>query len=100
MFQCVTKAFSFLRQVVIRQIGLPMGVKMTETISQKTKAPIIISVLLIGGLAMAPLSIYAESDDDNDDNDDNPLQFSDLGDTSPVQEENVQGRTITGSAER
>jgi hypothetical protein len=49
MFQCVTKAFSFLRQVVIRQIGLPMGVKMTETISQKTKAPIIISVLLIGG---------------------------------------------------
>jgi hypothetical protein len=78
-----------------------MGVKMTETVSKKTKAPIIISVLLIGGLAMAPMSIYAESDDDNDDNDDdNPLQFSDLGDTSPVQEENVQGRTITGSAER
>ena len=75
-----------------------MGVKMTETVSKKTKAPIIISVLLIGGLAMAPMSIYAESDDDNDD--DNPLQFSDLGDTSPVQEENVQGRTITGSAER
>lgn len=78
-----------------------MGVKMTETVSKKTKAPIIISVLLIGGLAMAPMSVYAESDDDNDDNDDdNPLQFSDLGDTSPVQEENVQGRTITGSAER
>lgn len=75
-----------------------MGVKMTETVSKKTKAPIIISVLLIGGLAMAPMSVYAESDDDNDD--DNPLQFSDLGDTSPVQEENVQGRTITGSAER
>ena len=72
---------------------------MTETISKKTKAPIIISVLLIGGLAMASLSVYAESDDDNDDNDDNPLEFSDLGDTSPVQEENVQGRTITGSAE-
>jgi hypothetical protein len=78
-----------------------MGVKMTETVSKKTKAPIIISVLLIGGLAMVPMSVYAESDDDNDDNDDdNPLQFSDLGDTSPVQEENVQGRTITGSAER
>jgi hypothetical protein len=75
-----------------------MGVKMTETVSKKTKAPIIISVLPIGGLAMAPMSVYAESDDDNDD--DNPLQFSDLGDTSPVQEENVQGRTITGSAER
>ena len=78
-----------------------MGVKMTETVSKKTKAPIIISVLLIGGLAMVPMSVYAESDDDNDDNDDdNPLQFSDLGYTSPVQEENVQGRTITGSAER
>lgn len=75
-----------------------MGVKMTETVSKKTKAPIIISVLLIGGLAMVPMSVYAESDDDNDD--DNPLQFSDLGGTSPVQEENVQGRTITGSAER
>jgi hypothetical protein len=91
-------------QVVIRQLGLPIGVKMTETISKKTKAPIIISVLLTGGLAMAPLSVYAESDDDNDDHDDNdddnPLEFSDLGDTSPVQEENVQGRTITGSAER
>ena len=77
-----------------------MGVKMTETVSKKTKAPIIISVLLIGGLAMAPMSIYAESDDNDDNDDDNPLQFSDLGDTSPVQEENVQGRTITGSAER
>lgn len=74
-----------------------MGVKMTETISKKTKAPIIISVLLIGGLAMVPLSVYAELDDDDDDN---PLQFSELGETSPVQEENVQGRTITGSAER
>jgi hypothetical protein len=77
---------------------------MTETISKQTKAPFIISALLIGGLAMAPLSVYAESDDDNDDNDDNdddnPLEFSDLGDTSPVQEENVQGRTITGSVER
>jgi hypothetical protein len=81
-----------------------MGVKMTEPILKKTKAPIIVSVLLIGGLAMAPLIVYAESYDDNDDNDDNdddnPLEFSDLGDTSPVQEENVQGRTITGSAER
>ena len=71
---------------------------MIETISKKTKAPVIISVfVLIGGLAMAPLSVFAESDDDNDD--DNPLQFSDLGDTF-VQEENVQGRTITGSVER
>ena len=77
---------------------------MIETISKKTKAPVIISVfVLIGGLAMAPLSVFAESDDDNEDNDDNeddnPLQFSDLGDTF-VQEENVQGRTITGSVER
>jgi hypothetical protein len=74
---------------------------MIETISKKTKAPVIISVfVLIGGLAMAPLSVYAESDDDNDDKDeDNPVQFSDLGDTF-VQEENVQGRTITGSVER
>jgi hypothetical protein len=88
----------FLMSVPIFIVDILMGAKMTETISKKTKAPIIISVLLIGGLAMAPLSIYAESDDDNDD--DNPLQFSDLGDTSPVQEENVQGRTITGSAER
>jgi hypothetical protein len=94
----------FLMSVPIFIVDILMGAKMTETISKKTKAPIIISVLLIGGLAMAPLSIYAESDDDNDDNDDNdddnnPLQFSDLGDTF-VQEENVQGRTITGSAER
>ncbi|HEU4822665.1 MAG TPA: hypothetical protein VFS97_04510 [Nitrososphaeraceae archaeon] len=90
----------FLMSVPIFIVDILMGATMTETISKKTKAPIIISVLLIGGLAMAPLSVYAESDNDNDDNDDNPLQFSDLGDTSPVQEENVQGRTITGSAER
>jgi hypothetical protein len=75
-----------------------MGVKMTETISKKTKASIIVLVLLIGGLVMAPLSVYTESDDDNDD--DNPLDFSDLAETSPIQEENVQGHTITGSAER
>ena len=73
-----------------------MGVKMTETVSKKTKAPIIISVLLIGGLAMVPMSVYAESDDDNDDNDDdNPLQFSDLGDTSPVQEERTYDNRIS-----
>ena len=49
--------------------------------------------VLMSGLAMVPFSVHAESDDDN------PHQFSELGDTSPVLEENVQGRTITGSAE-
>ena len=66
----------------------------TGAIQNKTKVPKHLPVfLLIGVLMMAPLSIYAESDDDN------PLQFSDLGDTSPVEEENVQGRTITGPSE-
>jgi hypothetical protein len=67
----------------------------------RTEAPyiIILIFLLIGGLAMVPLSIYAESNDENDDNDDNSHEFSELGKTSPVQEENVQGRTITGSSE-
>jgi hypothetical protein len=93
----------FETQVVIRQLGSPTGVKVTETISKMTKTPNIISVLLIVGLAMAPVGVYAEWDVDNGDNDANddndPLQFSDLGDTF-VQEENVQGRTITGSVER
>jgi Ca2+-binding RTX toxin-like protein len=71
--------------------------EMTGAIQNKTKIPKHLPVfLLIGGLMMAPLSIYAES---NDDNDDNSHEFSELGDTSPVQEENVQGRTITGSVE-
>ena len=48
---------------------------------------------------MVPLSVYAESNDDNDEDDDNSHEFSELGKTSPVQEENVQGRTITGSPE-
>jgi hypothetical protein len=67
----------------------------------RTEAPyiIILIFLLIGGLAMVPLSIYAESNDENDDNDDNSHEFSELGKISPVQEENVQGRTITGSSE-
>ena len=67
----------------------------------RTEAPYIITLifLLIGGLAMVPLSVYAESNDENDDNDDNSHEFSELGKTSPVQEENVQGRTITGSSE-
>ena len=75
---------------------------MTSTIWTRTEAPYIITLvfLLIGGLAIVPLSVYAESnDDDNDDNHDNSHEFSELGKTSPVQEENVQGRTITGSSE-
>jgi hypothetical protein len=74
---------------------------MTSTIWTMTEAQYIITLvfLLIGGLAMVPLSVYAESNDDNDDNDDNSHEFSELGKTSPVQEENVQGRTITGSSE-
>jgi hypothetical protein len=68
---------------------------------KRTESPYIITLvfLLIGGLVMVPLSVYAESNDDNDDNDDNSHEFSELGKTSPVQEENVQGRTITGSSE-
>jgi hypothetical protein len=68
---------------------------------KRTRIPYIITLvfLLIGGLTMVPLSIYAESNYDNDDNDDNSHEFSELGKTSPVQEENVQGRTITGSSE-
>jgi hypothetical protein len=67
---------------------------------KRTRIPYIITLvfLLIGGLTMVPLSIYAESNYDND-NDDNSHEFSELGKTSPVQEENVQGRTITGSSE-
>jgi hypothetical protein len=74
---------------------------MTGTIRKRTEAPYIITFvfLLIGGFAIEPLSVYAESNDDNDDNDDNSYDFSELGKTSPVQEENVQGRTITGSSE-
>jgi hypothetical protein len=49
---------------------------------------------------MALLTVYGESDNnDDDDNEDNSYQFSELGDTSPVQEENVQGRTVIGSSE-
>jgi hypothetical protein len=68
---------------------------------KRTRIPYIITLvfLLIGGLTMVPLSIYAESNYDNDDNDDNSHEFSELGKTSPVQEENIQGRTITGSSE-
>jgi hypothetical protein len=75
---------------------------MTETMWKKTEAPIVITLvfLLTGGLAMAPPNINAEADDDNDDNDDNPEEFSELGVTGLVQEENVQGHTITGSAEK
>jgi hypothetical protein len=74
---------------------------MTSAIWKRTEAQHIITLvfLLIGGLAIVPLSVYAESNDDNDDNDDNSHDFSELGKTSPVQEENVQGRTITGSSE-
>jgi hypothetical protein len=74
---------------------------MTSAIWKRTEAPYVITLvfLLIGGLAIVPLSVYAESNDDNDDNDDNSHDFSELGKTSPVQEENVQGRTITGSSE-
>jgi hypothetical protein len=72
-----------------------------KPIWKRTEAPYIITLvfLLIGGLAMVPLSVYAESNDNNDGNDDNSHEFSELGKTSPVQEENVQGRTITGSSE-
>ena len=47
--------------------------------------------LLLVGVLFTPLNVLADDDDSN--------QFSDLGDTSTVQEENVQGRTITGSSE-
>jgi Ca2+-binding RTX toxin-like protein len=54
---------------------------------------IVPAFLLIGGLALTPLTIWAESDD-------NSHQFSGLSDgPGVVQEENVQGRTITGSSE-
>jgi hypothetical protein len=74
---------------------------MTSTIWTRTETPYIITLvfLLIGGLTVVPLCVYAESNDDNDDNDDNSHEFSELGKTSLVQEENVQGRTITGSSE-
>jgi hypothetical protein len=72
-----------------------------KPIWKKTEAPYIITLvlLMVGGFAMVPLSVYAESNDDNDEDDDNSYEFSELGKTSPVQEENVQGRTITGSSE-
>ncbi|MDF3032452.1 MAG: hypothetical protein K0R91_286 [Nitrososphaeraceae archaeon] len=79
-----------------------MRIKMTNTVWKRAEAPYIITLvyLFIGGLAIAPPSVYASSDNnDDDDNDDNSHQFSELGDTSPVQEENVQGRTVIGSAE-
>jgi hypothetical protein len=74
---------------------------MTSIVWKRTEAPHIITLvfLLIGGLAIVPPSFYAVSSDDNDDNDDNSYDFSELGKTSPIQEENVQGRTITGSSE-
>jgi Ca2+-binding RTX toxin-like protein len=51
-------------------------------------------ILLIAGLVLTPISALAESDDDN------PHQFGTLtDDEGVVQEENVQGRTITGSSE-
>ena len=70
---------------------------MNETIPKEAKAAIITTVfMLIGGLAIAPPSIYAQSDD----NDDNPHQFGELSDdTGVVQEENVQGRTIISPSE-
>jgi Ca2+-binding RTX toxin-like protein len=61
-----------------------------EILSVKVIMP---AFLLIGGLLLTPLTIWAE-------NDDNPHQFGGLSDGSGVvQEENVQGRTITGSSE-
>jgi Ca2+-binding RTX toxin-like protein len=52
--------------------------------------------LSIGGLLSTPLNAWAV----NDDNDDNSHQFSELTkEEGVVQEENVQGRTITGSSE-
>jgi hypothetical protein len=68
---------------------------------KKTEAPIVITLvfLLTGGLVIASLSVNAEEDDDNDDNDD-PEEFSELVVTGLVQEENVQGHTITGSVEK
>jgi Ca2+-binding RTX toxin-like protein len=61
-----------------------------EILSVKVIGP---TFLLIGVLALTPLTIWAESDD-------NSHQFGELSEgTSPVQEENVQGRTVIGSAE-
>jgi Ca2+-binding RTX toxin-like protein len=49
--------------------------------------------LLIGGLVLTPFTIWAESDD-------SPHQFGQLNEGGGVvQDENVQGRTITGSSE-
>jgi Ca2+-binding RTX toxin-like protein len=65
------------------------------TNSKRSKLLIIIipACLLVGGLLSTPLNAWAE-------NDDNPHQFSGLSDgPGIVQEENVQGRTITGSSE-
>jgi trimeric autotransporter adhesin len=54
---------------------------------------IVSALLLLGGLVLTPINAWA------DDNGDNPHQFSELGDGGVIQEENVQGRTITGSSE-
>jgi Ca2+-binding RTX toxin-like protein len=49
--------------------------------------------LILLGALFTPLNVWADSDD-------NPHQFGELSeDTGAVQEENVQGRTITGSSE-
>jgi Ca2+-binding RTX toxin-like protein len=62
-----------------------------EMLSLKMILP---ALLLIGGLVQTPFSAWA------DDTDDNPHQFAELSeDRGVVQEENVQGRTITGSSE-
>jgi trimeric autotransporter adhesin len=55
---------------------------------------ILLALLLIGGLVLTPSSIWAES------NDDDPHQFDKLSDgPGVVQEDNVQGRTVTSSSE-
>jgi Ca2+-binding RTX toxin-like protein len=64
--------------------------KTPETLLIKVSLPVF---LLIGGLVLTPLTIWAE-------NDDSSHQFGELAEeSSPVLEENVQGRTIIGPTE-
>src|SRR5215216_3555915 len=65
--------------------------KISEILFIKASLP---TVVLLGALVLTPFSAWAAEDSDN------PHQFGELSDeTGVVQEENVQGRTITGPTE-
>jgi Ca2+-binding RTX toxin-like protein len=65
--------------------------KTSDILSIKMSLPV---VILLGALVLTPFTVWAADDNDNS------HQFSTLSeDSGVVQEENVQGRTITGATE-